>query len=106
MDYVEAAKLAKEYKPPVIYRISDIVSKTGAPVNPLHMDVIGCQAYPLYTEVGERGYIRVIPSYDYRYHNIHTSTVVNFTPWGNGESVVTIETLNTIYTLTKNIEET
>lgn len=44
---------------------------------------------------------KYLPDYDDRYHCLHTSTVLDFTPWGNGEDTITIQTANTEYILTK-----
>ena len=52
-------------------------------------------------QIGERGFIKYLPDYDDRYHCLHTSTVLDFTPWGNGEGTITIQTANTEYILTK-----
>lgn len=103
MEFFELAELFKKYEPPAIYTITEIKSKNGTH-NDLHDEVIGCPAYPLYLSESERGYICVIPNYDNRYHRIHTSAVISASPWGHGESVVTIETMNTIYVLTKREE--
>lgn len=64
-------------------------------------EVLGRKAYVVYLEVGERGFIKYLPDYDDRYHCLHTSTVLDFTPWGNGEDTITIQTANTEYILTK-----
>lgn len=61
-----------------------------------------CKANREYVkEFGERGFIKYLPDYDDRYHCLHTSTVLDFTPWGNGEGTITIQTANTEYILTK-----
>ena len=64
-------------------------------------EVLGRKAYVVYLEVGERGFIKYLPDYDDRYHCLHTSTVLDFTPWENGEDTITIQTANTEYILTK-----
>lgn len=98
MDFFEADELRHTYLPPAIYTIKSITRKRGE-VNHLHRDLLDCKAYPLFTNVGERGYICVIPVYDDRYHLISTSPIESFSPWGNSEDEVVIETENTTYVL-------
>lgn len=101
MDLFEALEYSKTYRPPVVYTVSRIVKKGSNSNNELHDEMINQPAYPLFMKVGERGWLMCKPEYTDRFHRIHTSTVLNFTPWGNGEDTVTIETENTIYTLSK-----
>lgn len=100
MDLSEAWDYSREYNPPAIYELTKICRKRGA-VNHLHHDMLNCKAYPLFLQKGERGWFCVEPVYDERFHNIHTSPVESFTPWGNGESTVTVETMNTTYVFTR-----
>ena len=101
MDMYEALEFSREYKPPVIYVISKIVKKGAISNYLLHDEMINQPAYPLFLEVGKRGWIMCKPEYDNRFHRIHTSQIIAFTPWSGGEDTVVIETENTIYTLSK-----
>lgn len=100
MDLWKGYELSRIYVPAAYYTITSIKSKNGR-ANPLHDEVLGRKAYVVYLEVGERGFIKYLPDYDDRYHCLHTSTVLDFTPWGNGEDTITIQTANTEYILTK-----
>ncbi len=100
MDLWKGYELSRTYVPAAYYTITSIKSKNGR-ANPLHDEVLGRKAYVVYLEVGERGFIKYLPDYDDRYHCLHTSTVLDFTPWGNGEDTITIQTANTEYILTK-----
>ena len=92
MDLWKGYELSRTYVPVAYYTITSI---------PLHDEALGRKAYVVYLEVGERGFIKYLPDYDDRYHCLHTSTVLDFTPWGNGEDTITIQTANTEYILTK-----
>lgn len=97
MNYFELDELFKSYKPPALYLLT--IAETNKD-NPIHDEVIGCTAYPLYLKEGERGYICYLED-DERFHRLHTSMVERFTPWGNGEDTIYIETKNTKYILMK-----
>lgn len=101
MDLFEATEFAREYTPPVIYTVTEIKEKGNISNRELHEEMIDCPAYPLFLKVGERGWIMCKPSYDTKFHRVHTSTIQSCSSWGNGEDSVTIETMNTIYVLTK-----
>ncbi len=81
MDLWKGYELSRTYVPAAYYTITSIKSKNGR-ANPLHDEVLGRKAYVVYLEVGERGFIKYLPDYDDRYHCLHTSTVLDFTPWG------------------------
>lgn len=100
LDLFEAFELSKIYKPAAVYTISKITEKGNAP-NQLHDEMVNQLAYPLFLKEGERGWLMCKPEYTDRFHRIHTSQIVSFTPWENGEDTVIIETQNTIYTLSK-----
>ena len=100
MDLWKGYELSRTYVPAAYYTITSIKSKNGR-ANPLHDEVLGRKAYVVYLEVGERGFIKYLPDYDDRYHSLHTSTVLDFTPWGDGEDTITIQTANTEYILMK-----
>jgi hypothetical protein len=97
MNYFKEEVLLKNYEPPALYLLTIAETKTD---NPIHDEVIGCTAYPLYLKEGQRGCICYLED-DKRFHRLHTSTVKNFTPWGNGEDTIIIETKNTKYILMK-----
>ena len=101
MDYakmIELNELFEAYEPPALYMLTIAESKE---YNPVHDEILGRLAYPLYLESGERGYICYLGD-DKRFHRLHTSLIETFTPWGNGEDVITIKTKNTKYILLKN----
>lgn len=99
MDFFEMDELFRSYKPPALYIIATVNSKKDT-ANPIHDEVIGRVAYPLYLQKGERGYICFMED-DEKFHRLHTSMIEDFTSWGNGEETVTIETMNTKYVLIK-----
>lgn len=100
MDLWKGYELSRTYVPAAYYTITSIKSKNGR-ANPLHDEVLGRKA-TLFTWRSESVALSSIcPTADVRYHCLHTSTVLEFTPWGNGEDTITIQTANTEYILTK-----
>lgn len=85
------------YKPPAMYLLTVAESKKD---NPVHDDINGRVAYPLYLQKGERGYICFLTD-DEKFHRLHTSLIEDVTPWGNGEDTIIVQTMNTKYAMIK-----
>lgn len=97
MDFLEMDKLFYTYKPPAMYLLTVAESKND---NPVHDDINGRVAYPLYLQKGERGYICFLTD-DEKFHRLQTSPVEDVTPWDSGENLITVQTMNTKYVLKK-----
>lgn len=84
---------------PRTYRITEIKPKNGV-LRETHKDMLGGKTYIIEANPGERGLIKVIPSYDDEYHTFCTTPIVKCDPWYEDPDTIVVETERTFYVLT------
>ena len=92
-------KGGRKVKNTALYKIVAIKPKDPGYSNQVHSEALGARARIDYLHVGERGWLEYYPRDGDDYHYLHTSTVMSFTPYDNGEKQIEIETERTVYTL-------
>lgn len=82
------------------FMISDVQPKEHTRFNPTHEEVLGTPCYIEDAGINTRGLLMYKPDYSDRFHRLHISAIKSI-HCSEGEKIVTLETMNTTYTLTR-----